>query len=328
MNLRGAAAERFLREPPGDMAGALIHGPDADRVGDARRALVLAFVGDVGEIEMRHTRIAGADLRGDPAAVVDALKAVGFFPGPRAVSVEGVGEPQAAPVVAALAAWAPGDAALVVTAPALKKASKLRAAFEAHAKAGAVALYADPPGGAEVAAMAEAAGLRLTADGAAALDALAPAMEPGELRQMIATVALYAGGEAADAAAVEAMAPRSLDAGADAVIHAAAEGRIEAVAPLLRRLSGQGANPVTLAILAGRHFGQLHAVALGTGQPWGAGRDAMARQARAWGPRRLAAALALLMETDLALRSAAPAPPAAVIERALLRLARMARTRD
>ena len=328
MNLRGAQAERFLRAPPADMAGALIHGADADRVGDARRDLVRAFAGADAEAEMRLTRIMAADLRGDPAAPLDALKAVGFFPGPRVVSVEGVAEPQAAPVLAALAGWAPGDAALVVTAPALKKASKLRAGFEGHAKAAAFALYDDPLGRAEVEAMVAAEGLDLTADARAALEALAVALEPGELRQFIGKLALYADGAVADAEAVAAVAPATLDAEAEAAIHAAADGRAAAVAPLLRRLSGSAANPVSLAILATRHFGQLHAAALGTGQPWGRHRDAMARQARAWGPRRLEGALALLMETDLVLRSATAAPQMAVIERALIRLARMAGARD
>ena len=325
---RGAALARFLAEPPAGLAGALIHGADADRVNDARRDLTRAVAGVGAEAEMRVARIAATDLRADPAAPLDALKAVGFFPGPRVVSVEGVGEPQAGPVLAALAAWAEGDAALVVTAPALKRASKLRGAFEAHARAAAVALYDDPPGRDEVAAMAEAAGLALTDDGRAALEALASEMEPGEMRQLAGAVALYADGAEADAAAVAALAPAARDAGAEAVVRAVAEGRAAAVAPLVRRLSGSAANPVTLAILAGRHFGQMHAAALGTAQPWGRERDAVARQARAWGPRRIADALAVLMEADLALRSAAPAPPMAVIERALIRVARMAGGRE
>ena len=52
------------------------------------------------------------------------------------------------------------------------------------------------------------------------------------------------------------------------------------------------------------------------------------RQAQAWGPDKLQTALTLLTDTDLALRSAGQTTPAmAVVERALIRLAMLSRTR-
>jgi DNA polymerase-3 subunit delta len=51
----------------------------------------------------------------------------------------------------------------------------------------------------------------------------------------------------------------------------------------------------------------------------------MQRQAGHWGMRRLEDAMALLLETDLTLRSTSRAPAMAVIERALIRLAMMKR---
>ena len=48
------------------------------------------------------------------------------------------------------------------------------------------------------------------------------------------------------------------------------------------------------------------------------------RQARSWGLRKLQSALELLIETDLKLRSAGQTAPAmAMVERALIRLAKM-----
>jgi DNA polymerase-3 subunit delta len=54
-------------------------------------------------------------------------------------------------------------------------------------------------------------------------------------------------------------------------------------------------------------------------------RDAALKQASHWGMRRLEQALALLVETDLSLRSTSKAPAMAVMERALIRLAMMRR---
>ena len=325
MNLRGAAAAKFFARPDPGTAGALIYGGDAMRVALRRQELIAALAGPQAEAEMRLARMSGAELRTDPTAVTDALKAIGMFPGARVVFVDGVTEAQAGPVLNALSDWTRGDAALVVTAGALKKTSKLRRAFEAHPGAVAVGLYDDPMGREEIDALIAAEGLTLEDGARRDLDALAAQLDPGEFRQTLAKIALYCGAEAATPEAVRAMAPATVDADMDEVILAAADGRAAQIGPLIRRLSGQGVAPVTLAIFATRHFQQLFGLALGSGSAWGPNRDAMQRQARAWGAARCEQALALLMETDLTLRSASRAPAMAVMERALIRLAMMVR---
>ncbi|WP_281826532.1 DNA polymerase III subunit delta [Jannaschia rubra] len=326
MNLRGAAALKYFARPHPASAGALIYGGDAMRVALRRQELIANLAGPQAEEEMRLTRLSGAEAKADPTAVLDALKAVGFFPGSRVVFVDGVTEAQAAPILTALDGWAPGDAALVVTAGALKKTSKLRKAFEAHGKAVAVGLYDDPPTPEEIDAAIAAEDLRLTDAARREIEALARSLDPGDFRQTLTKIALYSGGEEVTPEAVALMAPATMDAGMDDVILAAAEGQAARIGPLMQRLEGQGVAPVTLVIFATRHFQQLHAAATGTAQPWGPNREAMARQARAWGTPRLEQALALLMDTDLTLRSASRAPQMAVMERALIRLAMMART--
>ncbi|MEM7487503.1 MAG: DNA polymerase III subunit delta [Pseudomonadota bacterium] len=325
MILRGAAALRFVGKPDPGTAGALIYGGDPMRVALRRQELVASLGGPDADAEMRLTRLPAADLRAEPAAVLDGLKATGFFPGPRIVFVDGAAEAQAAPILRALDAWAEGDAALVVTAGALKKTSKLRKAFEAHPKAAAIALYDDPMDRAEVDAAIAAEGLDLTPDARRDLDALALSLDPGDFRQTLTKIALYAGGAPADAGAVAAMAPATIDAETDEVVLAAASGNAAAIGPLMQRLAGQGVAPVTLVIFATRHFQQLHGIAAGTAQPYGPRRDAMSAQARSWGAPRLEAALTMLMDTDLTLRSSSRAPQMALMERALIRLAMMAR---
>jgi len=126
------------------------------------------------------------------------------------------------------------------------------------------------------------------------------------------------------------MAPATIEAEVDDLIDAVAEARAPAVGPLFRRLEGQGVLPVTICIGALRHFRILHAAAT---DPAGLGagiqkarvnfkqRDAMGRQAGQWGTRALETAIALLLETDLTLRSSSRAPGMALMERALRRIA-------
>ncbi|MEM8851405.1 MAG: DNA polymerase III subunit delta, partial [Pseudomonadota bacterium] len=97
MNLRGAAALRFFAKPDAGTAGALIYGADPMRVALKRQELIANLAGPQADEEMRLTRLSPADLKTDPASVLDGLKAVVFFPGPRVLFVDGITETQNAP---------------------------------------------------------------------------------------------------------------------------------------------------------------------------------------------------------------------------------------
>ena len=81
MKLAGREAARFLARPDDRFAGVLLFGADPMRVALKRAALVAALIGPDGGADMRLTRIAGAELRRDPAALIDATQAMGFFAG-------------------------------------------------------------------------------------------------------------------------------------------------------------------------------------------------------------------------------------------------------
>ncbi len=103
---------------------------------------------------------------------------------------------------------------------------------------------------------------------------------------------------------------------------------------MLRRLTAQGASAVSLCIGATRHFRALHAIAASPGgaaagiermRPpiFGPRRDRLLRQSEAWGLPALEAALAQLVDADLGLRSSTRAPAMAMMERTLIRIARL-----
>lgn len=339
MKLAGAAAARWLARPEPGRAGVLIFGADAMKVALKRQHVIAALIGPEGEAEMRLTRMSGADLRRDPALVSDALRAVGFFPGPRVAFVEEATDGLADVLGAALKDWRDGDATLVVTAGALTAKSALRKPFEAHQNALAIGLYDDPLSREEIDAELRRAGVaEIDRAGMGALLALAAEQGPGDFRKTLEKLALYKLGDAGAVTPedVAAVAPASIDAGVDDVAGAVADGRAGAVGPLLTRAFGQGIAPVTLVIGLTRHFRQLHAAATMGGPPadavgrlrppppFGAKRDRMVRQVQSWGAPRLESALSLLVDTDLALRSTSRAPAAAVLERALIRVAMMA----
>ncbi|MDP5308492.1 DNA polymerase III subunit delta [Paracoccus spongiarum] len=341
MNLKGAEIARYLARPDPSRPALLIYGQDAMRVALKRAEAVAALVGARADEEMRMTRMAGGGLKKDPAALLDAIKEVGFFPGPRVVLVEDTPDSAADAVAAALSDWRAGDAVIVVTAGGLARSSALRKLFEAHREAVAAPIYDDPPGDEEIARWLADAGLReVPREAMRDLGLLARALDPGDFRQTVEKIGLYKHGDPTPLSSDEValMAPATIEADLDELLHVVAEGRSDEFGPLMRRIEGQGTAPVTLAIAALRHFRALYLAAADPQGPgaglsrmrppvFGPRRDRMARQAQGWGVGPLEEAVRSLLDTDLTLRSASRAPQMALIERALIRLAMVARGR-
>ena len=339
MKLTGTAATSYFRKPDPSHTAILIFGADPMRVAERRAQVIKALVGPQGEEEMRLTRISAADLRKDPALLDDAIKAQGFFPGHRVAFVEDATDGLAKVIEAALSEWQAGDAQVVITAGQLTAKSALRKVVEGHRNAVAIGLYDDPPSAAEVEQAIKDAGLDASdRDVMGLLVSLANTLEPGDFRQTLEKLSLYKLGDPTPLTTedVTACAPLSADADVDDVLDAVTDGQADRLGPLLRNLTAQGVAPVTLCINATRHFRRLHVVASDAGGPaagvgrlrppvFGPRRDKIARQAGHWGRDRLERALTALTDLDLQLRSASSAPPAALMERTLIRLAMMAR---
>lgn len=339
MKMTGREAQAYLRKPDPSHAALLIYGADPMRVATKRQEAIDSLVGPKGEEEMRLTRINAADLRKDPALVSDALKAQGFFPGHRVAFVEDAADGVAKTLSTALADWQPGDAQLVMTAGQLTAKSTLRKAFETHPAAVAIGIYDDPPTRDEVESALREAGINVPGrEVMDALFALSQTLEPGDFRQTVEKIGLYKRGDETPLTAqdIDACAPLSADVDIDDILQVVAAGQAGELGPALRNLYAQGVAPVTLCIGAMRHFRRLHVVA---SDPGGAGsgiaklrppvfgprRDVIMRQAGHWGRDRLERAIATLTDTDLQMRSSNPPPTHALMERALIRLAMMAR---
>lgn len=335
-------AEAYFARPDPRRAGVLLYGPDGMRVALRRQQVIAALIGPKGEEEMRLTRLSAAELRSEPALLLEAMRAIGFFPGLRVIHIEGAGEGTAAALEAALGDWREGDALLVVSAGALKAGSKLRKLFEGHRNALAIGLYDDPPSRAELERAIAAAGLTsLAPDAFEALAGLAATLGPGDFAQTLEKIALYKLGDDTPLTPedIALSAPAGSDVAMDDLLNAVAGGDSGRIGPLLARMEAQGTNATTLCIGAARHFRQLYTLASATGgigaalqrmRPpvFGARRENFERQLRLWSPERLEAALCELTDTDLALRSAGQTAPAmAVVSRTLIRLATMARAR-
>lgn len=328
MKLNGGQATGYFSKPETDKTGLLIYGSDPMRVALKRQEVIAALIGPQGEEEMRLTRIPAGDLRKEPALLMDAIKAIGFFPGPRVAFVEDANSYVDATIIDALDNWQSGDAQIIVTAGALKPTSKTRKAFESHRNAYAVGIYDNPPTRQEIEAALQASGLQVPqGDVMAVLSDLAQALDPGDFRQTLEKITLYKWNDPEPLSAddVAACAPTSTEADIDDILMVVADAKADQIGPVLAKLQAQGVNAVSLCIGAMRHFRSMHKVVCDTtGRPniWGPNKDRIIAQARRWGPFKLETALTVLTDTDLQLRSAGQnAPAMALVERAFIRLA-------
>ncbi|MGR3291919.1 MAG: DNA polymerase III subunit delta, partial [Paracoccaceae bacterium] len=228
-----------------------------------------------------------------------------------------------------------GDAQIIITAGSLNARSALRKLFETHNNSYAVGIYNDPPSRSEI--DAELAKLNLKNFEPDAMQEIvgdARVLDPGDFRQMLEKLSLYKIDDASpiSPADVLACAPATTEAALDDILNCVADARETEIGPIIRKLAGQGVQPVGICIATTRHFRILHAAVSAPGgvsagmasmRPpvFGPRRDRMTRQAQNWGMRKLETALQMLTETDLGLRSASKAPPMATMERTLIRLA-------
>ncbi|MGF1500534.1 MAG: DNA polymerase III subunit delta [Paracoccaceae bacterium] len=338
MKLSGARARGFCRAPNPQSLGALLYGPEPGLVALRRRELVAALV---GEDDLRLTRLDAETARKSPADLDAALRARGFFPGRRAVIVEGAKDGTTAAIAGALEGLTAEDAFLVATAGQLAPRSSLRKLFEGPPGLAAVALYPDAPDTVEIAETLREEGCTAHPDptAEARLAALATELDPGSFRQFLGTLALFArGAETITGDDVAALAPERRAAAVDAVVEAVTGGAPGRLGPALGRLASGGETAGSALSAVGRQLRLVHAIATDPGGPQ-AGADRRLRGR--YDPRRagilaaldlwpvptLEAGIRAVHEAEGLLRSSGTRPDRALAERCLLRLAILSHAR-
>ncbi len=346
MKLTAERVDVFLRRPDPAVRGVLIYGPDRGLVRERADALCLAVTGDLTD-PFRVCEMGAAALKDDPALLVDEMASLSLSGGTRVVRLAEATDAMAKPVEAALAG-APAGSLLVAAAGDLAKRSALRSLFETAANAAAIACYSDDDAGVKrvIASMLAEAGLSATAEASAylavSLGGGDRAMTRGEIEKLIVYMG-GSGGSPGGAGTVgidEAMAcvGDNREASLDAVAMATGAGDLAALDQAVGVAFASDVQPVSLIRAVGRHFQRLHLAvgAIAAGRSVGQAmatlrppvfyklRDSFASQLRAWTPERLAAALRLLIETELDCKITG-APAEALCMRTLWRIAAMSR---
>ncbi|MEM7240373.1 MAG: DNA polymerase III subunit delta [Pseudomonadota bacterium] len=334
MKLSGAAAQSFLRTPDTDTPGVLLHGPEAGLTTLRRQELVRTVAeGDA----MRVTDLDPATIPRDPAALDEALRARGFFPGRRVVLLDNAKDAVAAVIADLADDLTAEDAFLIVTAGQLNTRSALRKLFEGHAGLKAIALYPDAITPGEISEKLRSFGCRaeVSRDCLSDLAAVLADTDPGVCHQALEKIALSLL-HRDDEIGFEDVLPQlppDRDTEMDTLIDHVLDGRPEGVGPALRRLHAGGTTMAQILILLSRRFADLLALnhaqdgidaAIGRLRPpvFGPRRRRIGQHARQWSAR-VEDACRMLFDLERQLRSSGTRPERAMVERCLLRLAMM-----
>jgi DNA polymerase-3 subunit delta len=335
--LKGSQIDAYMARPDPARPVVLVYGPDAGLVRERAEALIAGWVADPSD-PFALARLAGDDLAGEPARLVEEANTIPLFGGRRAVWVK-AGSRSFAPAIEALLAAPSPDCLVVIEAGDLRRNAPPRVICERASNAAALPCYADAER--EITRLIDdemrEASLSIAPEARAAL---IPLLGGDRLasRSEIRKLALYGRGreriELNDVVAVVA------DASAlalDSLIDAAFEGRARDVETLFGRARLAGTSAGTIISAALRHVSTLHKtrLAVETGRsattviesmvpPLHFSRKPLVEAAlKAWTSARLERAMMQLADASFEARKL-PDLAETLAERALLWLARNA----
>ncbi len=335
MKVETRSIEKFLKAPDKALRAILVFGPDDGLVRERGALLGRNVVADLND-PFRVVDLSGDQIERDPALLADEAAAISFGGGRRLVRVRGCGN-AAAPAFASFLKNPIGDSLVVVEAGELDGRSALKKLFEGADNAAALACYPDEGRGLDafIRATLKAEGVSFAEDAVAWL-AQRLGGDRAVTRGELGKLALYAGrGAQISLDDARAVVGDSAEIDADDAAYAAAIGDVEALARTLDRLDGEGASPITILRAAQRLFTRLHLCASMMGDGGEAGsamarlrppvfwkdQDLFKRALRRLDARALARALVLLLDAEIAAKSASQAAGGLAAERALYTLA-------
>lgn len=334
MKLTGQDAIKYCLDPT-PVPALLLHGEPNTKVKDKYKYIKTKLVGSSANDEMRLTEITASELRKNKSLAVDAIKEIGFFPGPRLVLIENCTDGLTSLIEEIISSYKEGDAFLIVTASFLPARSKLRKLFENNKSTMSIGVYPEPPTIQEINLTIKTAGIgeiEIKKD----LVQLGQSMELNEFKQVLEKIILYKINDSSPLSYedISECVEISLETKLEEVIDTICSGNTNYLASLLRKLTAKGQNPTSICIGVVRHFRNLHILAsqpskieisLSKIRPpvFGARRNKLISNSKMWGIKRLERALNILMETDLRLRSSKLDPKNALIERALIKVSMM-----
>ncbi|MDA1097564.1 MAG: DNA polymerase III subunit delta [Proteobacteria bacterium] len=337
--------EAFLGAPGAGIVAVLVYGEDNGLVRERAARLAAAVVDDAND-PFRVAEVTAAMLKEAPTRIFDEMAALSLTGGRRLVRLGGAVNGNCAAIQAVLddPAISATDSFLLVEAGTLAPRDSLRKLFETSTRAAAIACYLDD-GRALEALIVEIMGHRGLQVEPSAMAYLCSHLGTDRqiTRSELEKLALYKGqnGGAVSLNDAEANVGDGAPMARDDVALATASGDQAGLDRALMKCRAAGESPIAILRAVFRHLERLHLLSLKAASGGDLGhlikshrppiffkhQPLVRRQLQDWRPRRLAQALAILIEAELDCKTTG-VPADAICGRALIRIANAARPRS
>ena len=336
MKLTGKDAVNYYLNPQ-PASAILLHGEPESKINRNYQSISQKLVGKDAKEEMRLTELIGSDLRKDKGLAIDAIKAIGFFPGPRLVLIKNVTDGLSDLFSDIIDNHNEGDAFLIVTASRLNTRSKLRKLFENSKTAISIGVYPDPLTNYEIEEAICSAGITQIETAARKdLEEFAKSVEFEEFNQALEKIFLYKVDDKSPVSCEDISECINLysEPDLDKLINKICTGNTKEIPQILLMLNTKGQNPISTYISINQYFRNLHLlaiqssnieIALSKMRPpvFGIKRNNLITYSEKWGIKRLEMALNLLHEVGLTLRSSKPLPQQEIVDRTFIKISMM-----
>ncbi|MFW6077087.1 MAG: DNA polymerase III subunit delta [Hyphomicrobiales bacterium] len=337
--LKKSAIASFIAAPPADTKVVLVYGPDAGRVHEVATGIVRTVAGSQDD-PFLVVKVTDNSLAADPALLADEARSMSLTGGRRVIWVA----PAARGFQGAIESYLAdpgGDGLIVAEAGALQKSAKLRTLLEKSGEAAVIACYEDSAEDLRALVRRAASEAGLTVDDGVVEHVVERIGSDRSLsRREIEKLVLYCyGNESIELADVEAVCGDVSAASLDALLDATFGGDVAECCRRLAQLEESGTTSSGILTSTGSHLARLQELRseIDRGKPRDqvvrsarppihfARQSGMARQLALWSGSALDGAVGTILEATALTRQYATLDHA-ITERALLSLARRART--
>ena len=331
--------DALLEKPGPNLRAALLYGPDQGLVRERADRLAGAIVEDLAD-PFRVSDISAADIKNNPALLLDEAAALSMTSGKRIVRIRGANEDQVE-VFTALFSIEEPLSLVIAEAGELRPRSPLRALFEEYSDAAAVGCYLDDASGIDdlIQDICRTHRLTITPD---ARRHLVDNLGSDRLvsRQELDKLVLYLGeSRHVTESDVLALVGDNGETSVSDFALALAEGDHHRVTRALRRLALEGVTSVQAIRGAMRHLHRLHIVAtrvtsgqniaqaIGSLRPpvHFTARSAVRRQVLSWSAPKLRKAMSILLDAEIDCKSKSSSFSTAIANMAFLRIVNAAK---
>ncbi len=324
----------FIEQNINSLPLILLYGPNQSEIQEKCKEATELLCGPSGQTEMRVDKLTENVLLKQPDSLHTKIRTIGFFPGKRAIIIEGVTEKSLKLIAKELDNWNSDDATIILLANQLKSNSALRKLIENHPIAICLAVYDDQINLKKIETLIDSFSVKIVDK-----EILAFVKEPGSFSSLPAFIGFmrkleafkYSDKSPVTMADIELILIDENNTREFEMIDYLAKGDIAPMVLLLKNLFNSGMQPNQIINSTHRHFKLLYKLSLNPNNPdlvlkkiyppiFGSRRHQILLQSRSWSTKLLERALEIIYKVEKDIRSSPKLGINFYLERSFLRI--------